>query len=196
VRRVSGALRRSKSLPPPDKRIAKRALDRRLGEIAEGRLRLPQTQSAPKLREWTEQFLSTIADNNTKKRYASSVRNLLNFLGQTKLCDISIDHIDDFVESRKAEDVGPATINRDLAVLRRILRLAQRRRYIAFNPFDQVEMLNESRGRRQARILSFAEERRIESVIPQNSYFYPLLRVLVETGLRVYSEALRLRRCD
>jgi hypothetical protein len=40
VRRVSGALRRSKSLPPPDKRIAKRALDRRLGEIAEGRLRI------------------------------------------------------------------------------------------------------------------------------------------------------------
>lgn len=179
-----------------NKRIAKRALDRRLGEIAEGRLQLPQTQSAPKLREWTAQFLSTVCDQNTKNRYSSSVRNLLAFFGQTKLCDIAFDQIDQFVVSRKSQEVRAATINRDLAVLRRLLRLAQKRRYIAFNPFDQVEMLNESRGRGQARILTFAEELRIESVVPQNSYFYPLLRVLVETGLRVYSEALRLRWTD
>jgi integrase len=176
-----------------NKRLAKRALDKRLGEIAEGRLQLPHLQSAPHLSEWSDQFLGGIADVNTRERYRASVRNLLRILGRPRLCDLASDQIDRFVQERQSEGVRPATINRDLAVLRRMLKLAQKRRYLVRNPFDQVEMLNETRGRRQARILTFEEERRLMSAIPPNSYLRPLLVLLIETGLRVFREALPLK---
>jgi integrase len=54
-------------------------------------------------------------------------------------------------------------------------------------------MLNETRGRRQARILTFEDERRLMSAIPPNSYLRPLLVLLIETGLRVFREALPLK---
>lgn len=183
----------NESTHTPNKRLAKRALDKRLGEIAEGRLQLPHLQSAPRLDDWSDQFLSGIADANTCERYRASVRNLLRILGQPRLSDLASDQIDRFVQERQSEGVRPATINRDLAVLRRMLKLAQKRRYLVRNPFDQVEMLNETRGRRQARILTFEEERRLMSTIPPNSNLRPLLVLLIETGLRVFREALPLK---
>jgi integrase len=176
-----------------NKRVAKRALDKRLGEIAEGRLQLPHLQSSPRLSEWSEQFLCGIADANTRARYRASVKNLLRILGDPKLSDLTSDQIERFVQERQSEGVRPATINRDLAVLRRMLKLAQKRQYLVRNPFEQVEMLNETRGRRQARILTFEEERRLMSAIPPNSYLHPLLVLLIETGLRVFREALPLK---
>lgn len=176
-----------------NKRVAKRALDKRLGEIAEGRLQLPHLQSAPRLSDWSDEFLAGIADPNTKERYRSSVGNLLRILGHPKLTDLASDQIDGFVQQRQSEGVRPATINRDLAVLRRMLKLAQKRRYLGWNPFDQVEMLNETRGRRQARILTFDQEQRLLAAIPPESYMRPLLILLIETGLRVFREALPLK---
>jgi integrase len=74
-----------------------------------------------------------------------------------------------------------------------MLKLAQKRRYLVQNPFDQIELLNETKGRRQAKILAFEEERRLMSAIPPNSYLRPLLVLLIETGLRVFREALPLK---
>lgn len=175
-----------------NRRVAQRALDKRRGEVAEARFNLPRLHSVPKFDAWSDQFISGVLDANTQKRYRTSAKNLVKIFSGLKMSEIGITHIDRFVQERQAEGVRPATINRDLAVLRRLLKLAQKQRYVAQNPFDAVELLNETRGRRQAQVLTFSEESRLMAAIPSDSYLRPLLVLLIETGLRVFREALPL----
>jgi integrase len=98
--------------------------------------------------------------------------------------------------ARLASRVSNASLNRDLALLRRVLRLAQRRRWVVNNPFAEVELLNETKKRRQPHVLTPAEESRLIAAIPASSYLRPLVILLVETGLRVNKEALQLKWTD
>jgi integrase len=97
--------------------------------------------------------------------------------------------IDEFKEARLAEGVEPATINHDLRVLRRMMRLAERKRLISRNPFIEVDFLKQKQVR-QPHIVTFEEEAKILTVAP------PLIRALVvlilETGMRSHREALAL----
>ena len=55
-------------------------------------------------------------------------RNLLPVFGALPLeDDIDAERIDDYIQQRKADGVVNATINRDIAVLRHMLRLAVRK---------------------------------------------------------------------
>jgi integrase len=171
-----------------NRRLARKILDKRKGEIAEGRFRLVPS-SSPRLKQWSDQFLETIGHNNTKRVYRSCVTMMLDFFGENiRLSSLTANRIEEYKQKRLSTGVTPATINRNLAVLRRMLKLAFRRRLIAQNPFDEVEFLSE-RHRRQPRILTFEEEAQLLAVAS------PMLRalvvLLVETGARV-GEALTL----
>jgi integrase len=80
---------------------------------------------------------------------------------------------------------------RDLAVLRCMLKIAERKRFMTYSPFREVQMLEERKERRQPHILTFKEEETLLAVATD------LIRVLVililETGLRSGREALALR---
>src|SRR5690349_21214364 len=119
----------------------------RRGAIAEGRLRLPRS-NPPFLQPYTEGFLETIKDPKTKARYLSSVRNHLAYFGRVRLAQITSEGIEGFKLARLELGVTPATINRDLAVLRRMLKLATLQRLISYNPMDEVEFLEERKQRR------------------------------------------------
>jgi integrase len=175
-----------------NKRLAQKILDKRKGEIAEGRFRLVPGTS-PALKPWSDQFLETIGHNNTKRVYESCAKVLLKFFGENaRLSQVTANRIEDFKQTRLSSGAGPATINRNLAVLRRMLKIAFRRRLIAQNPFDEIELLSE-RNRRQPRILTFEEEAQLLAVAT------PMLRtlvvLLVESGARV-GEALALTWSD
>jgi integrase len=90
--------------------------------------------------------------------------------------------------------VGPATVNRDLAVLRRMLKLAERKRFIARNPFTEIELLDERSVRRKPHIVTFEEEDRILAVA--DPHIRTLAVLILETGLRSNREALVLRWDD
>lgn len=175
------------------KRMAQKVLDLRRAEILEGRLRLPKS-NAPKLNEWAEQFLESIQHSNTQRVYRSCIKSLNEFFGPARLSEITPEGIEQFKVVRTKSGAGPAIINRNLAVLRRMLKLAMRQRFIARTPFDELEFLEERSHRRQPRILTFEEQAKLEAVAP------PLLRTLIvlltETGLRVGKEALRLNWGD
>ncbi len=173
-----------------NKRLALKLFSIRKAEIAEGRLRLPKS-NPPKLAEWAEQFLETIQHPNTRRRYRSSIGNLKAFFGEARLTQVSADRIEQFKQARLKAGAGPATINRDLAVLRRMLKLAARQRLIAQSPFHEVEFLEERNQRRQPHILTFEEQEQLLAVAP--SYIRMLVILITETGLRVGREALPLK---
>jgi integrase len=173
-----------------NKRLAQSILNLRIAEIIEGRYRLPKS-NPPKLNDWAAQFLETVPHPNTKRTYKSCINLLNKFFGPIPLSQISAERIEQYKAMRTKAGAGPAIINRNLAVLRRMLKLAARQRLIARSPFEEVDFLDERSTRRQAIVLSFADQNRLEIVAP------PLLRTLIvlltETGLRVRKEALPLK---
>jgi integrase len=172
------------------KREATNTLKIRLGEIAQGRFHAIPTTS-PLLTAWSDEFLETIQDPNTKRRYQSSITHLRSFFPKARIGEISPRDVESFKQSRLNSGVGPATVNRDLAVFRRMLKIAARQRLIAESPFSGVDFLEERKHRKQPHILTFDEQNKLLAAAP------PRIRVLIvlltETGLRVGKEALRLR---
>jgi integrase len=158
-------------------------------EVFERRYYLPKS-SPPVFSDWADEFLAKVTHPNTRKRYGSSIGKLKTSFTGALVSEISADRIDDYKEKRLSEGVVPATINHDLRVLRRMMRLAERKRLISRNPFLEVDFLKQ-KNPRHPHILTFEEEEKILAVAA------PFLRVLVvlilETGMRSHREALALR---
>jgi integrase len=173
-----------------NRRFAEKLESIRRAEIAEGRLRLPKTKP-PRFGEWSARFLESVRHPNTRRRYTSSVRNLLAHFKEVRLSQVTAERIEEFKQARLESGIRTATVNRDLAVLRRLLKLAARQRLISYNPLDEVDFLEERKQRRQPHILTFAEQERLVAVAE------PLIRMIVflitETGLRQDKEALPLK---
>ena len=181
---------RCESTRTTNKKLAEKILNKRLMEIVEGRFGLPKS-NAPRLERFSQDFLSTIRHENTRKRYASSLVSLRAHFGDTQLSGITSEKIDEFKEARLGDQVRSATVNRDLAVLRRMLRIAERKRFINRSPFNEVEMLEERKERRQPHILSFDEEEKLLTVAP--GLLRALVVLILDTGLRSGREALALK---
>src|ERR1700730_16293272 len=123
-----------KSTHTSNKRLADQMLSRWETEVFEGRFHLPRS-NPPRFETWADGFLKTLAHPNTRRRYTSSVEKLKSQFKGLRLADISVDRIEEYKDARLASAIGPATVNRDLAVLRRILHLAERKRFITRSPF-------------------------------------------------------------
>src|SRR5947207_289652 len=123
-----------------NKGLAKKLLARWETEIFERRFHLPQS-IPPYFEDWANEFLTKVAHPNTRKRYTSSVGKLKGKFTGVRLSDVSADRIEEYKEARVAEGVEPATLNHDLRVWRRMLRLAERKRLIGRNPFGELECL-------------------------------------------------------
>jgi integrase len=173
-----------------NKAAAKKLLARWQTEVFEGRFQLIKT-NAPTFAQWADQFLPTVPHPKTRSRYATSVNNLKAGFGKLRLPQITPDLIEDFKDQRLAEGVGPATVNRDLAVLRRVLKLAERRRFIARSPFTEIEFLEERSMRRRPHIVTYDEEERILKAA--SPHIRALTVLILETGLRSNREALALK---
>ena len=142
-----------------NKGVAKKLLARWETEVFEGRFHLPHS-TPPYFEEWANDFLTKVSHPNTRKRYTSSLGKLKDKFAGVRLSDVSADRVEEYKERRLAEGVEPATVNHDLRVLRRMMRLAERKQLIARNPFVEVEFLKQ-RSPRPPHIVTFEEEERI-----------------------------------
>jgi integrase len=190
---TAGGRQVCKSSHTTNRRLAEKLLARWETEIFEGRFQLIK-RNAPFFEEWAEQFLQTIPNLKTRSRYTSSVNNLKPRLGKLRLSQITADCIEDFKEQRLAAGVGPATVNRDLVPLRKMLRVAQKRRLIARSPFVDVESLEEKSIRPKPHIATYSEEERILEVA--EPHIRALAVLILEAGLRSNCEALVLKWAD
>ncbi len=188
---------RCESTGTSNRRLAQMILDARRAEVLEGRLPRVVRSHAPTLKSYISEYLESRTDlhRNTRTRYGGSKRFLEDFFGTTRVPDITDALIEDYKAMRIRRGTGPTGVNRDLSLLRLVLKQARREGHIAQNPLgDRDHFLNERKERLQARPFTLDEEQRLLSVV--NGYLRPLLILLLDTGLRPNAEALPLKWRD
>ena len=188
---------RCESTGTTNKRLAQKILNVRVAEIVEGRFPGLLKSNAPTLKHYISQYLESRTDlhPHTRTRYGVSRRSLEHFFATARLPDITGPRIQDYKNARLREGTGPVGINRDLSLLRLVLKQAKRERYIAQNTLDNREhFLDERKQRLQARPFTLDEEQRLLSVA--QGYLRPLILLLLDTGLRPNAEALALKWRD
>jgi integrase len=180
-----------------NRRLAEKLLNIRRAEVAEGRFPGLLKSNAPTLKDYMSQYLASRTDlhPHTCTRYGVSRRCLERFFAAARLPDITDQRIQDYKNARLREGTGPVGINRDLSLLRLVLKQAKKERYIAQSPLDNREhFLDERKKRFQARPFTLDEEQRLLSVA--QGYLRPLILLLLDTGLRPNAEALALKWRD
>jgi len=163
--------------------------------LAKGEVGLVERKPAPTLREFEKRFMNSVKTRCAEKPmtvrfYEAKMTRLLEF---TPIADTRLDRIDEgmiesFVQHRR-KTVSPASVNRELATLRRALRLAHEWKVIDRVP--RIRLLPGERNREF--VLTHAQERNYLEFAPQ-----PLLDaavLMLDTGLRV-GEVLALQWCD
>ncbi len=173
-----------------NRRLALQILALKQSEILRGKFHLPSA-NPPKFEVYVKGYLVTIVHPNTRRRYQSCINNLLKHFEGCKISEITAERIAAYQQSRLSAGVRAATINRDLAVLRHMLKIAERKRLIGDTPFRQVQFLEEREERRKPYIITFHVEDAIVTVA--DPHIRALTILVLETGLRSNREALALR---
>jgi integrase len=154
-------------------------------------VRLSETLTVDEL---LDSYIAQIEHPATRKRYRLSQRALSPLCGSARITDVDAFTFDRFKESRIKEGVSPAGVNRDLALPRAAFNFAVERRMLVHSPLDGVKLFNEAKHRKPPRTISFSEEQRI--LMCCDSRLHTVVRTLLDTGMRVGIEALRLKWSD
>jgi hypothetical protein len=88
--------------------------------------------------------------------------------------------------------VKPTTVHQEYRVLRRILNVAVKKKLCRTNPCSAVEFPVSVQGLFRPHYMTWSEQERIESHAP--AYLRHVIRIITETGLRVYKELAPMRK--
>ncbi len=181
------------------KRVAEAALGKKKGEIHEGRhfnklASIPWHIAVKDFKSWIE----TNVSDRTKRMYLTSLKNLdPHFNGYTlKQINDQVQMVEHFKTDRIQKDkVKPATVNRDLATLKRIFSLAEStwttkegQPYIEVNRLRKVKLLSEKEYKR-TRWLTLEEIDKLLwasrcPLVYGNPTKYMIVLMALETGQR------------
>lgn len=136
-------------------------------------------------------------------RVKGFIKQFRSHFGKMKLREIKYENILSYrndrlkVETHYKKPRTLATMNRELAYLRRIFNIAVRQEWISKNPVNCGESLIDiSAERRRERILTFPEEKRLlEACNGRRKHLKPLVVCLLATGARI-GETLKLEWKD
>jgi integrase len=131
------------------------------------------------------------------------LRVLEEWFGKRRLRDITYGDIREFKEARLQQPTihgserTAASVHRELALLRKMLNVAVRERWLLYNPFQAGDALISSAIEvRRERVISYAEEERIlAQCVGVRAHLRPLVITALDTGMR-RGELLSLRWAD
>lgn len=161
IRYYRNGKRYEESTRTADRDIAKRVLRIREGEVASG---IPVSPAIGRVKfedavtdielEYKQNGRRSIDD--LKRRFAL---HLTPYFGGRRLTSITTSDVRAYVESRQKDKAANATINRELAALKRLFNLAKRGRRILADHVPHIELLQEDNIRK-----GFFERDRFEAV--------------------------------
>ena len=172
-----------KSTETEDGKLAQRIYDKVKGEIAEGKWfeRLPGEDKT--FKEMMEKYLNEYASKRvSKKSFRGYAKKPIFYLGDYTLSEITPKTINEYKVKRRDDGVGPASINRELATMKKAFNLAIKEwEWIEKNPVARVSM--EEENNRRNRWLTIEEEERLLEVCPP--WLKELVIVALNTGMRL-----------
>src|SRR2546422_367022 len=166
---------------------AKKLLKTRLGEIALGRFAGPKAEKVT-FAELAEDFLTDyrIRGRDARKKIRFKLKPLLAAFGTDRVKSIATDRIKRYIEQRQEAGAAPATINRELSVLKRAFNLACQTEKVVARPY--VPMLVENNVR--TGFFEYGEFRALRDALP--GFLKPVVTFGYYTGWRV-TEILNLQ---
>jgi integrase len=155
--------------------------------------------------EWADFFLVNysqppIRAAKTHEANENALKTLRPVFGSSKLLDIDATEIEFHLRARLQQkrrvrrrsgtfelgNLKPTTVHQEFRVLRRIFNVAVRKKLIAVNPCTGVEFPVMVKGLFRPHFVTWSEQTEIEAHAP--AYLRNVIRIITETGLRVYKE--------
>ncbi|MDA2919074.1 tyrosine-type recombinase/integrase [Desulfobacterota bacterium AH_259_B03_O07] len=176
-----------------DKREAKRILKKLELEFERDRLNLRELKQIS-LFDYAERYLEYTRTNKAVSSYERERKildHIKRFFSNLPLTKMDTQKIESYKTKRVANGLKPRTVNKELSVLRFMLRKAVEWNYLSENPYRGIKMLKPAHE--PVRFLSVQE---IDKLISNASvHLKPILVVLRNTGMRTH-ELLNLRFSD
>jgi integrase len=161
--------------------------------------------------EWAEVFLKNysqppIREVKTHEANQRAMKHLLEAFLSKPLAALTADQIEGYLRLRLRQKdrrrklavsidsgfIKPATVHQEFRVLRRVLNVAVRKRLLSANPCWGVEFPVRVMGLFRPHYMASSEQRLIEFHAPK--YLANAIRIIAETGLRVYKELAPMRK--
>jgi len=161
--------------------------------------------------QWADLFLENYSKPplraaKTHEANERCIKHLKVAFGATRLVDVTADSIDLYLRERLRQRIRikaklgykqhgaikATTIHQEFRVLRRMLNVAVRKKLLAINPCSGVEFPVAVKGLFRPHYITWSEQQRIESHGPQ--YLRNVVRIITETGLRIYKELAPMRK--
>ncbi len=166
-----------------DKRLAEAILAKVKVKIIEGRFFDRLEENERTFAEMMERYQAEHAVKKASQRtYKGSIKNMLPFFGQYTLAEVTPKRIVQYKAKRYAEGVKPATINRELAIMKNAFNIAIREwEWCRDNPVRRVSMEKEHNTR--DRWLTDQEETRLVKACPP--WLRDIVTFALHTGMRM-----------
>jgi integrase len=161
--------------------------------------------------DWADFFLENyskppIRAFKTHEANKSALKTLKPMFGRMKMSEIDATQIESHLRSRLQHrrrvhrragivELGalqPATVHQEFRVLRRIFNVAVKKKLCPANPCAGVEFPVILKGLFRPHYMSWSGQQKIEFHAP--TYLRNVIRILTETGLRIYKELACMRK--
>ena len=161
--------------------------------------------------EWADFFLEHYSQPpfRSRKTHAANqnaLKQLKPVFGVQRLSAIGAEDIEEYLRWRLRQQkrvrtrlgyrelgrVKPATVHLEFRILKRILNVAVKKKFVAANPCNSAEFPVRINGLFRPHYMSWSEQQRIELHAPP--YLRNVIRIITETGLRVYKELAPVRK--
>jgi site-specific recombinase XerD len=164
---------------------AEKFLQRRLEAAAQGKPVGPKAGKAT-FEDLARILLDDYQANARRslERVEDALGHLRGFFGGVVAVEITSDRIAGYISWRQDQRAASATINRELAALRRAFRLAQKTGMVAFRP--EISTLHEER--QPTGFFEADQYRAVLENLPE--YLKPVIQTAYITGWRIKSEIL------